>query len=311
MLAIFESLLPVFLLIALGAGLKQVRLIEDAHWTGMERISYFVFFPSLLVHTLYNTDFAAIPASRAVLAYGIGLIAIIALALILRLPFSKMFGTDDPSYSSVVQGFIRWNAFIGLAIAEKIGGPAMFTVVALGIAVLAIPINIIAVTLVARWGSRSTEAGGTLKLVVRNPLVIGTAIGLVLNFSGITLYAPFAQAIELSSRVSLPLGLILVGAGLRFVMPRRAVAAAAATGVLKLAMVPLVYAGAAYTLGLRGEELIAIAVSGSVPTAMNGYLVARDLGGDAPLYAAIVTMQTVAALLTIPLVVMIATYLAG
>lgn len=311
MLAIFESLLPVFLLIALGAGLKAIRLIEDAHWTGMERISYFVFFPSLLVHTLYNTDFAAIPASRSVAAYCIGLAAILAVALILRVPFRRLFGLDDPSYSSVVQGFIRWNAFVGLAIAEKIGGPAMFTVVALGIAVLAIPINIAAVSVVARLGSKSAEAGGTVRLVARNPLVIGTAIGLVLNFSGISLYAPFADAIELCSRVSLPMGLILVGAGLRFVLPRQAVAAAAATGALKLALVPLIYAGVAYGLGLRGEELIAIAVSGSVPTAMNGYLVARDLGGDAPLYAAIVTMQTIAAFFTIPLVVLTASYLAG
>ena len=311
MLVIFESLLPVFLLIALGAGLKQVRLIEDAHWAGMERISYFVFFPSLILHTIYNTDFATIPASRTVLAFCIGLAVIVAVALVLRLPFRKLFGISDPSYSSVVQGFVRWNAFIGLAIAEKIGSPAMFTVLALGIAVMAIPINIASVLIVARLGDRSSETGGTLKLVARNPLIIGTAIGLALNFSGIALYAPFAQAIELCSRVSLPMGLILVGAGLRFIMPRRAVAAAAATGVLKLAMVPLIYAGAAYGLGLRGEELIALAVSGSVPTAMNGYLLARDLGGDAPLYAAIVTIQTAATFFTIPLVVLTATYLAG
>ncbi|MCB1416835.1 MAG: AEC family transporter [Nitratireductor sp.] len=311
MLAIFESLLPVFLLIALGAGLKSARLIEESHWTGVERISYFVFFPSLLVHTLYNTDFATIPASRAVLAFCIGLVVILSLALLLRLPFRKLFGIDDPSYSSVAQGFLRWNAFVGLAIAEKVGSPAMFTVIALGIAVLAIPINIASVSVVARLGSRSGETGGTLRLVSRNPLVIGTAIGLALNFSGVTLYAPFAQAIELCSRVSLPIGLILVGAGLRLIMPRRAMAAAAATCVLKLAMVPLVYASAAYALGLRGEELISLAIAGSVPTAMNGYLVARDLGGDAPLYAAIVTMQTIAAFFTIPLVVLTATYLAG
>jgi len=311
MLPIFESLLPVFLLIALGAGLKRIQLIQDDHWTGMERLAYFVFFPSLLVHTLYNTDFGAISADKAVFAYLMGLMLVFAAALAFRLPFRLLFGTSDPSYSSVVQGFTRWNAFIALAIVEKIGGPEMFAIVALGIAVLAIPVNIVNVSVVASLGTRKAETGSIWRLIVKNPLVIGTAIGLVLNFSGINLYAPFAQAIELSSRVSLPLGLILVGAGLRFALPRSALAASLATGLLKLCLVPFIYAAAAYWLGLRGEELIAIAVSGSVPTAMNGYLVARDLGGDAPLYASIVTIQTMGAFFSIPLVIYCVDYLSG
>ncbi len=311
MLPIFESLLPVFLLIALGVGLKRIGIIADDQWIGMERLAYFVFFPSLLVHTLYKTDFASISASSALFAYLLGFLLVLGAALAFHLPFRLLFGTSNPSYSSVVQGFTRWNAFIALAIAEKIGGPQMFVIVALGIAVLAIPINIVNVSVVAALGTKKGENGSIWKLIARNPLVIGMLIGLGLNFSGMTIYAPIAQAIELSSRVALPLGLILVGAGLRFALPRRAIAAAAATGVLKLCMVPFIYATAAYGLGLRGEELIAIAISGSVPTAMNGYLLARDLGGDAPLYASIVTIQTIGAFFTIPVTVILVSYLAG
>jgi hypothetical protein len=45
-----------------------------------------------------------------------------------------------------------------------------------------------------------------------------------------------------------------------------------------------------------------LGLSASVPTAMNGYLLAKQMGGDAPLYAAISTIQTVAAFFTMPLV---------
>jgi len=59
--------------------------------------------------------------------------------------------------------------------------------------------------------------------------------------------------------------------------------------------------------GLQGENLVILALCGGVPTAMNGYLLARQLGGDAPLYATITTLQTAGSFLTLPLIVYFAT----
>ena len=136
-------------------------------------------------------------------------------------------------------------------------------------------------------------------------------LGIILNISGLKLYQPISAALQLVSQVSLPLGLILVGAGLRFVMPKRMVAAIFTTTFLKLMIVPLIFTISAYLMGIRGGELLAIAISGSVPSAMNGFLVARDLGADARLYAAIVTLQTLIAFFSIPLVVLIVGHFSG
>lgn len=314
MLPIFESLLPVFVLIAIGTFLKFIKLIEDDQWGGLERTSFYVFFPALLINTLYSTDFGAIAASTSVIAFFAGLGLVMFLGFALKTPIERVFDLSSASYSSVFQGFTRWNGFVALAIAEKIGGPPAVTIIALGIGAMAIPVNIINLSVVAKWGDRAAnglpEIGNVFWLVLRNPLVVGTLIGLVLNLDGIKLYAPFESALELVAQISLPLGLILVGAGLRFRMPNRAIAAAAATTFLKLIIVPICFAGAAYLLGIRGMELIAIAISGSVPSAMNGFLVAKDLGGDATLYATIVTFQVITAFFTIPLVVLVATYFA-
>lgn len=315
MLPIFESLLPVFILIAIGAFIKAIKLIKDDQWVGLERTSFYVFFPALLTNTLYKTDFSAIAASTSLIAFFTGLALVMFLGFALKRPMQSTFDLSSASYSSVFQGFTRWNAFVGLAIAQKIGGPPAVTIVALGIGALAIPVNVINLTMVAKWGDRtangSPEIGSVFWLVARNPLVVGTLLGLILNFSDLKLYEPIGGALQLLAQVSLPLGLILVGAGLRFRMPKRAVAAAFATTFLKLIIVPICFAGAAYLLGIRGIELIAIAISGAVPSAMNGFLVAKDLGGDATLYAAIVTLQVIIAFFTIPLVVLAAGYYAG
>ncbi|MDP2731770.1 MAG: AEC family transporter, partial [Hoeflea sp.] len=63
--------------------------------------------------------------------------------------------------------------------------------------------------------------------------------------------------------------------------------------------------------GLTGEPLQFLALCASVPTAMTGYLLARQMGGDAPLYAAVTTVQTVASFLTIPAVMWAAGLVAG
>ncbi len=310
MLPIFESLLPVFLLIAIGAFLKYVKLIQDDHWAGLERISYFLFFPALLVYTIYKTDFSTIEAGTALFAFFLGLAIILVLGFLLRVPMEAAFGLSSASYSSVFQGFTRWNGFVALAIAEKMGGPDAVVIVAMGIGAISIPISVVNLIALIRWGERSANIGNRFFLVIRNPLVIGTASGLVLNFTGFKLYLPFEDTLRLVSQISLPMGLLLVGAGLRFIMPRKTLMAVVAATGLKLLLVPAIYVSIAYFAGLRGSELVAIAIAGCVPSAMNGYLLAKDLGGDAPLYAAIVTMQIVVAFFSIPFVILLATYIA-
>ena len=99
----------------------------------------------------------------------------------------------------------------------------------------------------------------------------------------------------------------MVGAGLTIMDALRPQANVILATALKLLIFPLVITGIALLFGIEGDTLIMLALSAAVPTAMNGYLLAKQMGGDAPLYAATATVQTVAAVLTIPLVL----YLAG
>ena len=80
---------------------------------------------------------------------------------------------------------------------------------------------------------------------------------------------------------------------------------------LKLIVFPIIMVSLAVGFGLTGETVLILALCGAVPTAMNGYLLARQMGGDAPLYAAITTVQTVASFLTIPAVMWAAGLVAG
>jgi malonate transporter len=71
--------------------------------------------------------------------------------------------------------------------------------------------------------------------------------------------------------------------------------------VNKLIVFPAMVIGIALLLGLSGPQLSYLALCAAVPTAMNGYVLARQMGGDAELYAAIATIQTAVSFLSIPL----------
>src|SRR5258705_10767500 len=101
---------------------------------------------------------------------------------------------------------------------------------------------------------------------------------------------------------SLAVGLLIVGAGLR---PRELVHLRAATLItcaLKLIVMPAIAIGLARAAGLSGANLT-VACCASVPAASNAYILARQMGGDAPLMAQILTVETVLAIVTIPIAI--------
>ena len=132
-----------------------------------------------------------------------------------------------------------------------------------------------------------------------------------MRLAPVPLYAPADAAIELLARAALGLGLIMVGAGLRLqdaLKPSRTVLLPI---VLKLLVLPAIMIGTCLLFGIRGQTLYLMTLCASVPTAMNGYVLARQMGGDAQLYAAVVTLQTAASFFTLPLALSAAGLLNG
>ncbi|QRI64779.1 AEC family transporter [Shinella sp. PSBB067] len=308
--AIFESILPVFLLVVLGALLKRWRLIDRDMWTGLEQLGFFVLFPSLLFTTLANATFSGIAAGAIALG-SIGSVTFIALLLILSWPLFRAAGVSGASYTSVFQTSTRWNAFIALAIGEKLYGTDSLALVALVATLIIIPLNFYNIAVLVWFGGGTRSLKTFAQKILTNPMIIGSVLGVLVNLSGIHIYAPLMQTVEFVADTSLSLGLIMVGAGLKLADALRPRPLALLPVVLKLLFMPLVMTGAAYALGMRGEQLLTIAMGASVPTAMNGYVLAKQMGGDAPFYAAVATLQTIASFFTIPMVLATTAYLAG
>ncbi|WP_421579544.1 AEC family transporter [Shinella sp. M31] len=310
MLPIFESILPVFLLVVLGVFLKRWRLIDRDMWNGLEQLGFFVLFPSLLFTTLADAEFSGMAAGKVAIG-SIGSVTLIAAVLALCWPLFRAAGVGGPTFTSVFQTSTRWNAFIALAIAEKLYGAQSLTLVALVATLIIIPINLYNIGMLVWFGGGTRSLKTFAQKILTNPMIIGSVLGVAINLLGIEIYKPLMQTVEMVADTSLSLGLIMVGAGLKLADALKPRPLALLPVVLKLVFMPLVMTGAAYALGMRGEQLLTIAMGASVPTAMNGYVLAKQMGGDAPFYAAVATLQTIASFFTIPMVLATTAYLAG
>jgi predicted permease len=299
--AVVAALAPIFLLIGLGVVLRRFIIGEDAHWVGFERLLYYVMFPALLIGTMARADLTKVP----VLAVGGTMLAsvliVAALCFLLKPLLERWLGADGPAFSSLFQGATRWQTFVALPLAGNLYGDRGLALASVAIVAMTPILNVMCVSVLVRHASSAAaDWRAVLGAIVRNPLIWACIAGAALNPVSPHIPQPVVTVIEALGRSSLGLGLLIVGAGLRLDEVARLKPLTLPTAAIKLLIMPAVGLGIAHGFGLSGETLAVIACCTAVPTASNSYILARQLGGDAPLMAQIITIETVFAAVTMP-----------
>ncbi len=307
MTSIFETLLPVFLLIALGWGLRFRHVVPEDMWRGIELLGYWVFFPALLGDTLIRSDISQLPLTGIAVTM-IGTFLTMALLLLAaRKLIMAQLAITGPSYSSLFQSATRWNGFIALPVLAKLYGDEGVALVAVIMGALVPIANVVAVYVVAHNAAgRELTWRETTYVVFRNPFIWATAIALLINFAGIAIYAPVMTAMGMLGGAAIASGLLMVGAGLSTPEAIRPSPAVWTGTLLKLFGTPALVAMWSLATGVTGTAFVACMVCASVPTAMSSYVLARQMGGDAPLVATTVTVQTIVSFFSIPVIIALA-----
>jgi len=304
MLTVLGALLPIFLLIILGLALRHWFIAEDAHWVGLEKLLYYVMFPALLIGTMARADLANVP----VVAVGGTLFASVLLmagiCFLLRPLLARHLGVDGPAFTSLFQGATRWQTFVVLAVVGNLFGDLGLALASVAMVAMIPLLTVLCVWVLVHYASPGTPHWrDALLAMVQNPFIWACVIGLALNPIASAIPRPLDVFIDALGRSSLALGLLIVGAGLRPHELVRLRAATLITCALKLIVMPAIAIALALAAGLSGANLTVVACCASVPAASNAYILARQMGGDAPLMAQILTVQTVLAIVTMPIAI--------
>lgn len=297
---LLDALGPVFLLILFGALLGRQGWPGEGFWRQMEGLIYFVLFPAMLISTLANADMNAVPVARlaAVLLGGLGTFAVGLWAL------RGWLGIAGPAFTSVFQGAIRFNTYVGVAGASALHGSEGAAVAAVAIALMVPLVNVLCVASFAACitqGQRQPRLASSSAALVKNPLILACALGIGLNLSGLGLPAWGGDSLSLLGRAALPLGLMAVGAALNLNALLDIDRGVISSATIKLVLLPLLVVGLARLVGLDTVSRDIALLFAALPTATSAYILARQLGGDARSMAAIITGQTLLAMLTLPL----------
>lgn len=305
--AILLALAPAVGLIGLGAWLRHVRFLPDAFWPGAERLAYFILLPALLVHSLATADLSGVPVARLTLVIVLSLTVVAALLIAAR----PWLGVDGPAFTSVFQGGIRFNNYVGLTVAAGLLGTPGVALAAVANAIIVPTVNVFAILVFARFAQGTASVGGIARSVVTNPLIAASVLGAGLQAAGLGMPAGLDPVLRTLGQASLPIGLLCVGAAFDLLALRQAAGAATISSAAKFIALPIVTFAACLTFGVTGATALVAMLFQSLPTATSAYILARQLGGDAPLMAGITAMQTILAAAAIPLALLAASQWLG
>lgn len=304
---ILTALIPIFLLIITGFSFKKIDFPSSEFWKNADKLTYFVLMPALLVYKLSKADLNSIGALDFVLTGILTIFSILIISIILKF---KMKNTSGASFSSVVQGAIRFNTYVFLGLIAAILGDHGIALAALLIT-FAIPLlNIICITVFAFYVNDAKATFiGMVKSIIKNPLIVACIIGATINYSGIHMPIIAVKFLEILSASALPLGLLSIGFALDLGSIKEAKMELIVSSMLKLVVMPLIMFLIGIMFSLDSFLLTILIIFAAMPTASSSFILARQLGGDTKLMASIITFETLFSLFSISAILGLLQYL--
>jgi len=297
MLIAINALIPIIFLIMLGAFLRRINFFEDSLWPSLEKLSYYVFTPILLISVISSNQVTGIPWDKFALSIYIPLLGSAMIFWASRL----IIKGDGPRFTSIFQGGVRYNTFVALALANSLFGEQGLIMGAMVSGFMIILINLLCVTTFSVTLRTQSNIVKTVALqIAKNPLIIGCVIGGLLQFTGLQLPSSLKETLSVLGRASLPIALITVGAALRFKSLFRNASAFGAASSVQFVIKPLLTALCCVWMGIDGTLAVILVLFLATPTAPSSYILSRQLGGDSPLMASLITQQTLMAFVTLP-----------
>jgi hypothetical protein len=155
----------------------------------------------------------------------------------------------------------------------------------------------------AHYGDAEGNLSQVLGKLLKNPFIIACALGASLNISGLGLTPMLYQAADIIGSGALGMGLLTVGAGIHLSGIRAQRGLVVFGALLRLLGMPALMFSGCLLFGVDGLPRSVAMLAAAVPTAAASFVLARQMGGDAPLMANLITLQVIMAVVTLPLII--------
>ena len=289
MIHIITALIPIFALIVIGYFFKRIKFPSYEFWPQADKLTYFVLMPALLIYKLSTAtlDF------QNNINYILTALITISIVLVLLIIVNKFFSFEAAAFTSIVQGGIRFNTYVFLALADSIFGDTGLVLAAILLTFVIPFINVLCISIFALYlNDNKLKFSFLLKSIVTNPLIIACVIGGSVNFIGVDIPIIIEKTLAILSSAALPLGLLSVGFGLVLKEIKSSKSEISVALLSKLLITPIIMFVIASIFSLDTQMVSILLIFAVLPTAPSAFILARQLGGDISLMSSIITVQT-------------------
>jgi malonate transporter and related proteins len=289
-----QLLFPDFSLIVCGYLICRFTALNRTVWEQVDSLVFYFLFPVLLFHSIVRSPLDLGAASSLIGAA----LCMVGACIAVTYSLARLPGVQAADFASTAQIAFRFNSFIALALAERLAGKEGLLLIAVIIGVCVPLCNIGAI-----WPMARNSNKGFVKALVTNPLVIGTAGGLLANVLGFTIPEWAEPTVTRIGQASLALGLMAAGAGMqlgRMFNTRSKRTMGFAVLVMRHLAMPLLAWCMVRLFGLNTTQATVLLVFSALPTASSCYVLASRMGYDGSFVAGLVTLSTVLGALSLP-----------
>jgi len=295
-----NTVVPFFLIMAVGWGIVKIRLADDQFIDALNRLVFFIFLPVNLFGHLYRADLTTAFNPRLA---AFCVIVTIAAFLITWLVAGRFI--ERSKLGTVVQAGYRGNYIIMATpmIALLMGEAALPKAVLMAPFFVSTYSTLAAILFISTAETKKQSPGKVILSILigllKTPIFLGVLAGLLINLSGLRLPVMAERSVDYMVAITIPAALLGIGGTLRWNKVRHHLKLAATAMVIKNVLMPLALILPAVFLGFRDLELAIIAIAALSPTAIVSYATAKNMGGDGDLAASCLVFSNATALFTI------------
>ena len=290
-----NAVLPMCLVMALGYGTRRLGWLRREEISTINKIAFRIFLPCLLYYNIYCSDLSG-SFDPLLMTYAVGGVL---LTFGLALGYTLLTEKLPERRGVMIQGMFRSNYVImGIPVATALLGADQLGTVSILIAVIVPLFNMLAVVVLEVFRGQKPKPLHILGQIAKNPLVIGSVLGILTLAAGIRLPHILEQTIQSVSAIASPLQLFLLGAFFQFSGLKTYRRELVTVSIAKLIVSPGLFLGLGALLGFRGVAFVSLIGIFASPTAVNSFTMAQQMGGDAELAGDIVVTTSAASILT-------------
>ena len=300
---IFLLISPVFLLIILGNLLRRIGVPDVSFWDVNDKLCYWVLIPALLFHFISQVSLS----SEMLYIYSVIILSGFVVTFSSSIIIGKLLGYSPEVWTSILQGSMRQNAFIALAIAGSFFGAEGLKIASLFMFIYVPTINVIVISTMVMSIKNTNQKDSKKALskvfieISKNPFILSMIAGLIVSLFPSEKISVLIDTTELLGSAALPIMLLTIGAKIKVRDLTLKVLPIFFSNTLKLIILPVVVYLVASYFNLSQTEVVVAVIFASVPTAAMSYSLALQFNADHQLMRAILTTQVALSFLTIPL----------